>query len=408
MILHGLLLISAISLATPVSGGDYLASLDEVSDLSSADYFNPHEYMVGYGDQIWIAFPGGVPFSGVEEAVSTIVLPVGLDGQLSIPGFAPMDVTGMNFSELQQRIDQMIRSSYGRLAISSGLARSASFEIPVTGQVNEPGIITVNGLTRLSEAIEYAGDRTAVASVSGIAVISTSGDSSFYNLNDFLINGELEANPLMHRNTRIHIYPARENIVVEGALSSIDDQVTAISPRSPDDIYVSERVVLEYIHGETPQSALQRAGGISDSADIYGCFVQRTTDHDSAHIISFDFQQEASTFTLSPGDRLVVPFADRYISVVGQVMSPMPILYSPGMPVSYYIGMAGGFTAASKQGSLKIMHRDGSEENVELSTVVPPGSIVNVPRVAVMFWQEYLTILTGVATVVISYQSLFQ
>ncbi len=408
MILHGLLLIAAVCIASPLQSSDYISSLGEVSDLTSADYFDPDEYLVGFGDQIWLAFPGGVPFAGQDEAVSTIILPVGLDGKLSIPGFAPLDVSGLSFSELNQQIDQMIRSNYGRLAVSSGLARSASFEIAVTGQVNEPGMITVNGLTRLSEAIEAAGEETAVASMSRIILVSAAGDSSFFNLNDFFLNGNIHANPLMHRNTRIHLNSAVSSIVIEGALSSVNDQLTPISPQIMDDTYVPGRVVLEYINGESPQEALQRAGGISDSADIYGCFIQRVTEDGSSQIIPFDFQLNTEVVSLAPGDRLVIPFSERYISVIGQVRSPMPIMYSPGMTVSFYIGMAGGFTPAAKQGSLKIIHRDGSEQDVELNTVVPPGSIVNVPRVAVQFWQEYLTILTGVATVVISYQSLFQ
>ena len=408
MILHGLLLISAICFAATEQSDDYLSSLGGVSDLTSADYFNPDEYLVGFGDQIWIAFPGGIPFSGQEEAVSTIVLPVGLDGKLSIPGFAPLDVSGLNLSELQQQIDQMIRSNYGRLVVSSGLARSASFEVPVTGQVNEPGMITVNGLTRLSEAIAVAGGETAVASMSSIILVSAAGDSSFFNLNDFLLNGDIDANPLMHRNTRIHLNSATSSIVIEGALSSANDELAPFSPQAMDDTYAPERVVLEFLYGESPQEALQRAGGISDSADIYGCFIQRTTEDGSVNTIPFDFQLNADLLSLEPGDRLVVPFSERYISVVGQVRSPMPILYSPGMTVNFYIGMAGGFNAAAKQGSLKIINRDGSEQDVELSTIVPPGCIVDVPRVAVQFWQEYLIILTGVATVVISYQSLFQ
>ncbi len=104
----------------------------------------------------------------------------------------------------------------------------------------------------------------------------------------------------------------------------------------------------------------------------------------------------------------MVPFAERFVNVVGEVRAPAPVAYSPGMTVNYYIGMAGGFLQTARRNSIRIVHPGGETWNAELTSIVPQGATVEVPRVAVQFWQEYLTILTGVATVVISYQSLFQ
>ncbi len=129
--------------------------------------------------------PGGVPFARSEESVSTIVLPVGLDGILSVPGMPPISVSGLNLSDLQIIIENMVRGNYGSFAVTSGLARSASFEIPVTGQVRQPGITAVNGLTRLSEVIYEAGGATATAAMSNILVVHSNGDSSYYDLNAF-------------------------------------------------------------------------------------------------------------------------------------------------------------------------------------------------------------------------------
>jgi len=399
--------LSALCLSVPLQSGDVFSTLGEGAGLTSADYFDPEEYLVGFGDQIWLSFPGGVPFASSTESASTLVLPVGLDGRLSVPGFAPIDVDGLNLAQLNNVIEEMFFSSYGRFAVASGLARSASFEMPVTGQVNEPGMITVNGLTRLSEAIDEAGGTTANAAVSNILVVSLSEDSSRYDLNDFLMNGQLPSNPLMRRNTRIHVFSAEASIVIEGALSVAGYEPSIQTTHTVSDPPVPERVVLEFIQGETPQEALQRAGGASELANLENCFVQRSDGEWPDESIPFDLQMDSGEFQLTPGDRIVIPFSERFINVVGQVRNPVPIVYSPGMNVNYYIGMAGGFTPSARESALKVIHSDGVKEDVELTYIVPPGSTVEVPRVAVQFWQEYLTILTGVATVVISYQSLF-
>ena len=399
-------------LAVPLSMGSEIAGLDGDFQLTSADYFDPEEYQVGYGDNIWISFPGGVPFARSEESISTIVLPVGLDGFLSVPGMPPVIVDGLNLAELQAIIEQMVRGSYGSFAVTSGLARSANFEIPVTGQVSSPGMITVNGLTRLSEAIEEAGGATATAALSRVLIITLEGDSSFYDLNDFTMHGNLSSNPLMHRNTRIHLYPSRGSIVIEGALTSgaIMEMETEVMEQSRD-ILPFRRVILEYVEGETAASAIQRAGGISQESDLQSLFVSRRSTCSDDAVIPFEMTDidgagSSGSPILLPGDRIVVPFSNRYVSVVGQVMKPTPVPYSPGMPVSYYIGMAGGFNSAARRGSLRIIDPSGESTDAELDDVVPPGVMIEVPRVPVQFWQEYLAILTGVATVIISYQSI--
>ncbi len=360
--------------------------------ITASDYFDSEEYLVGPGDQIWINFPGGVPFAGEPEAVATVVLPIGLDGILVIPGLSPVDVTGMTLMDLQESIGYSIRSGYGRLSVSSGLYRSARFEVPVTGQVALPGIITVNGLTRLTEALDVAGGTTATASLSNILEVTASGDSVVHNINDFLVRGRLENNPLMHRGSSIHVYSADALIIAEGALSGAES--------------TGYRVVLEYIEEETAFAALQRAGGLSERAGIGECHIMRTC-HDSLEAIPFDPLLAESSPVLYGSDRIVIPFTQEFINVIGQVEYPQPVSYAPGMNAGYYIGAAGGFTAAARQGGLKLVLSDGTEEEADLTKVVPPGATVVVPRVAVQFWQEYLTILTGVATVIISYQSVF-
>jgi len=384
-----------------------LEGIQQTDVITSADYFDPEEYQMGFGDNIWISFPGGVPFARSEESVSTIILPVGLDGRLSVPGMPPINVDGLNLAELQSIIEQMVRRSYGDFAVTSGLARSASFEIPVTGQVANPGIVTVNGLTRLSEALEEAGGVTATGSLSRILIIHAGEDSCFVDLNRFTTRGDMMANPLMRRNSRIHLYSSQANIVIEGSLQSVYQ--AGMSPGDdPRTSGIAARVVIEFIPGETPQLALERAGGVSPEADINSCYVSRTDAGSGIVIIPFSLQRGEGTCLLQPGDRIVVPSSERFINVTGEVVQPSPVSYSPGMTVSYYIGMVGGFSPTARRNGVKLLFSDGEKISAELTDIVPPGATVEVPRVAVQFWQEYLAILTGVATVVISYQSLFQ
>ncbi|MCK5842848.1 MAG: SLBB domain-containing protein [Candidatus Sabulitectum sp.] len=376
---------------------DFLYS---VAAITPADYFNPEEYLVNPGDQIWISFPGGIPFSTSNDAVSTAFIPVGLNGILNIPALPSVDTNGMTLQTLQTTIAELVSRTYRGMIVSVGLTRSASFQIPVTGQVGRPGIVTVNGLSRLTETLELAGGLSSSGSPSSIILISLDGDSTNYNLNDFFYHGDISSNPLMQRNTRIHVQTLVSTILVEGAIYPFcSDIENGTSP--------ANRKMIEFIPGENARDAVIRVGGTSGVADLNNCYVHRINADSIPEYLPFAMQGHHTSVRLLPGDIVVVPSATFTVNVTGEVVAGAPIPYSPGMNVNYYIGLAGGFNSVARRGSLKATLFDGERINIELTDIVPPGATIEVPRVSVKFWEEYLVILTGVATVVIAYQSIF-
>lgn len=393
-----MLLTGLFTLALVVTSSYQAVDFEAV--LAPIDYFDPQEYLIGPGDAIWLTFPGGVPFADVSEPVSEIVIPVALGGVLTIPGLPQIDTNGMSLYTLQETILNHASRAYRGLIVSSGLARSASFQIPITGQVVEPGIVAVNGLARLSEALTLAGGVAPTGSSSDIQVIFIDGDSTVYNINEFTINGNLDSNPLMQRNSRIHVPAATANIVIEGALSRG-------SAPHPSGYSIPARVLFEFIPGETARGAVVRAGGLSESANPDECYVYRM-DADSATImLPFSMYDTSTSVLLQTGDKIVVPSEAAYITVIGQVVSTLPVTYSPGMPVRYYIAMAGGFNDVANRNKIKLIQTNGLNTDISLTDIVPIGATIEVPRVPVKFWEEYLVILTGVATAVLAYQSLF-
>ena len=393
-----MLLTGLVSLVLAVTSS--FEVVDFETTLTTIDYFDPQEYLIGPGDAVWLTFPGGIPFSGVSEPVSEIVIPVTLGGVLTIPGLQQIDTNGMSLYTLQETILNLSSRAYRGLIVNSGLARSASFQIPITGQVVEPGIVAVNGLSRLSEALALAGGVAPTGSSSEIQVMSIDGDSTAYNINEFTINGDLDSNPLMQRNSRIHVPAAAATILIEGSLSRASGGPTS-------GYSSSSRVMLEFIPGETARGAVVRVGGLSESANPDECYVCRM-DADSATImLPFSMYDTATSVLLQTGDKIVVPSANAYINVNGEVRSALPVPYSPGMTVSYYLGRAGGFSSVASRDNLKLIHANGINTDISFTDIVPIGATIEVSRVRVKFWEEYLVILTGLATAVLAYQSLF-
>ncbi len=382
-----------------------LSDITFSSELGSFDYFNPDEYYINPGDRIWIAFPGGLPFSGSDEAVSSVIFSISLNGILNIPTMPLINTKNMTLQELQDQIESFFAQSYRGMMVSIGLARSAGFQIPVTGQVETPGFIVANGLTRLSSALNLAGGVTPTGAITDILLVDVYGDSSFYNLNDFFSLGDLSANPLVKRNSRIHVSSIRSAIIIEGALvaeisESANSQLQSSSP-------INFRRIVEFIPGESAREAIERVGGVSPNVNLDACFIERQLSDSLIDSIVFSLNEGTPVVYLEPGDRLIVPSIPNYINVTGQVIKPLPVLYSSGMTANYYIGMAGGFNSLARRGNIKLIFANGDETDIDLNSIIPPGSTIEVSRVVVQFWEEYLTILTGVATVVIAYQSIF-
>ncbi|MCK5131040.1 MAG: SLBB domain-containing protein [Candidatus Sabulitectum sp.] len=393
-----LLLVTSVPLMAETTAG---LSAGMGTRLTPADYFNPDEYLVSPGDEIWMSFPGGVPFSGMDEAVSVVFLPVGLDGILNIPAMQGIDTNGMTLQTLQDTISDLFARAYRGMIVSAGLARSASFQIPVTGQIRYPGIVTVNGLSRLTEALARAGGVSSTGASSDVLIISISGDSTAFNLNDFLLNGNLHSNPLVQRNSRIHVPTVAATIIIEGALSFSAERLET-------GLTFTNRMLVEFIPGESAREAIARVGGASSTADLHGCFVYRLNTDSVSVLVPFSLQDmAAASVPLQPGDRIVVPSSSEFINVTGEIIAKAPVPYSPGMSVNYYIGMAGGFNSVARRNSVKVVLSDGEKIDVNLTDIVLPGATIEVPRVPIKFWEEYLTILTGLATVVIAYQSIF-
>ncbi|MFO7625740.1 MAG: SLBB domain-containing protein [Candidatus Fermentibacteraceae bacterium] len=346
-------------------------------------FVNPDEYILGVGDRLWLSIPGGIPFISSGETIQSLVeLPVSLDGNISLPGFRPIAAAGMTLADCSSVLLGLLNARFGSLGASVGLASSAYFQIPVTGAVSEPGVVQVSGLDRLSYAIEAAGGALPNASLSEVMMISATGDTLFYNVNSFLANGFLEENPLVRRDGRIHLPRADSFVFVQGAANGI-------------------RAVLEFSPEESPLEAVQRAGGFMSEARVDTICVLR---NGSPLMVGAN---AASRFTLEPGDEVMVLNIPSTVAVSGSVAFPGPVPYSPGMDASYYIGMVGGYTPDARRSGTVVISPSGNErtqaDRVEL---IQPGSMIDVPRKPLAAFQEYITIVAGIATVLIAYSTI--
>jgi hypothetical protein len=149
-----------------------------------------------------------------------------------------------------------------------------------------------------------------------------------------------------------------------------------------------------------------RAGGFTSNAIRGQCYVERFVDC-MPIMIPAELDNIDIDPTLEPNDKLVIPGSATSVAVVGSVAFPGSYPYVSGRTMLYYIAQAGGYTNEAQRGGVRVTLVSGEELSSEEVNVVQPGSVINAPRKGLVWWQDYLTVATGLATVFIAYKSLF-
>lgn len=133
-----------------------------------------------------------------------------------------------------------------------------------------------------------------------------------------------------------------------------------------------------YKEGMTIEKAVAVAGGFTAQASKEKIFLAREGTQAEKVKVS-----DLNT-ALRPGDVVTVNAIETsgsFFYVAGEVKSPGGYTYREGLTVEKALVLAGGLTARASKRKIKISRGEGSETesiNVEMSTLVKPGDVINV------------------------------
>ncbi len=89
---------------------------------------------------------------------------------------------------------------------------------------------------------------------------------------------------------------------------------------------------------------------------------------------------------LEPGDRIVMPKRPNFVTVVGDVLNPGSLQFTPGKSVKEYLAEAGGLQRGADKKRVFVVYPNGAAEPAPIgawnfsSTLVPPGSTIVAPK----------------------------
>ncbi|MEE2877298.1 MAG: polysaccharide biosynthesis/export family protein [Candidatus Neomarinimicrobiota bacterium] len=259
---------------------------------------DPETYLLGPGDRLRINISGGVfeePISGewALENIDNYIL-VDPTGNLIVPRFGSINVLGMTLAALQREVSTRAKEQiYEEVQVAINLIRVRTFRILAYGAVNQPGFITVSPVTRLIDCIRYARGVQKYAHSNSVYLIRN-GKRIELDLRDFLLEGDLESNPVVREGDTIYV-PFND---------AVAEQARTFTEYNKNEIIVTGFVRtpgrFAHIPGYSGRDYIAMAGGILDIGNEAGCKIIRA---DGTQL------RRSLEEVIKPGDIIDVPEA---------------------------------------------------------------------------------------------------
>ncbi len=256
--------------------------------------------------------------------------------------------------------------------------------VSILGAVERPGTYQLLDGENLNDLINvYANGPTEFADLSEVLVkrfVKVDGKPLGSSM---LVNNatELESFQLKN-NDRVYI---EDNANLRGVVyfeGSLD-----IEPKlaSKDDLIEKKDTVLkdtvlpvEFLQGDDLLSVLREKRALfSRMSDTKNAYLMRNGKkiYENFNRIFFDPDYNEKIL-LKSGDRIVVPFLQQTVTVVGAVMNPGSYPYVPGKTYEYYIGLAGGFDESRNVGASVYVKDSAGNYMSDNEHILPGASVI--------------------------------
>ena len=157
----------------------------------------PQNYVLGPGDQLILDIYGA--------SQSTLTLTVSPDGDVTIPEFGPVHVSGLTVTAAQKRIRDKIGSYYVDSDIKTSLGQTRTIMVNVMGEVRVPGTYTLSAFATVFHALYKAGGISSLGTLRNIKVFRQGRQISVVDIYEFILNGRLAGNVRLQDNDVIQV-----------------------------------------------------------------------------------------------------------------------------------------------------------------------------------------------------------
>jgi polysaccharide biosynthesis/export protein len=277
------------------------------------------DYVVGPGDGLSIDLYGGT--------TARIYRVVDREGRVSLPEVGPLLVSGKSLADVQQSLQQLLRTEFRRMSADVSLARLRTIRVYEVGDVANPGAYDVSSLSTPLNALFVAGGPTQKGSLRIVKHYRGNQLVEEVDLYDLLLHGVKSDLKRLENGDTVQVPPAGPQVTIEGMV------------RRP--------AIYELRDEKNLASVLELAGGLLPTATLRHIEVQRLVAHEKQTMLSFDLPEVDSdstvtrkleSFAIQDGDRIrvfpIAPYNQDAVYLEGHVTRPGRYSYHANMKVT--------------------------------------------------------------------------
>lgn len=274
------------------------------------------------------------------------------------------------------------------------ILKQADKLVSITGDVYKEGSYQPKNDETLSDIISYySGGLLSSADKNNILISRYSRENNEYNQIKTTYDSDIVINHL-DKIVVPSIKIVKDSITVEGA---IRDESTNSSTTASLLGMSRGSLVYNFFPGETLKELLETISPrFISTSDLSNSYIVRGDKTISVDIHSYITQDREDEFILQPGDKLVVPFKQKFVNVQGAVQRSNAYAYEPNKKISYYISLAGGLSQNATN-EIKITDSYGNKLNTD--SFVPAEATIYVKEST---FQKDLATTTSILTIIAS------
>ena len=256
----------------------------------------PQNYILGQGDAVYIDIYGAS-----QKTIESTVSP---DGEVTIEGFGPVQVSGLTVAQANARLRSTLGARYSSSKIKLTVGQTRSIMINVMGEVKNPGTYTLPAFATVFHALYMAGGTNDIGTMRNIKVYRNNRLVSVVDIYDYILNGKLTGNVRLADNDVISVGPYDCLVNITGK--------------------VKRPMYYEMKRNESVGTLLKYAGGFTGDAYKKSVRIVRKTGREYSvyNVDEFDM----SAFHLADEDSVsvdsILPRFSNMVEVKGAVFRP--------------------------------------------------------------------------------------
>ena len=329
----------------------------ELSFEPNMNIATPQNYRLGPGDAVIIDIYGAS-----QKTIQSTVSP---DGEVTIEGYGPVNVSGLTVAQANARLRNTLGSRYRSSRIKLTVGQTKTIMVNVMGEVKAPGTYTLSAFATVFHALYMAGGTNDLGTLRNIKVYRNNRLVTVVDIYDYILNGKLTGNVRLADNDVIVVGPYDCLVTIAGK--------------------VKRPMIYEMKKNESVNSLLKYSGGFAGDAYKKSVRVNRKTGREYAvyNVEEFDF----SSFRVDDGDSIsvdsILPRYANTVEVKGAVFRPG--MYNLGEQVNSVRTLVEHAEGMTEDAFINraVMHRMKKDRTLEVIAVdiagIMDGKVADIP-----------------------------